>query len=78
MFGVYFLKAAGLEITDYASAKQHADTAVYARFFREMLERGVYLAPSQFEAAFVSSAHGPAEIEATLAAVAESLIAVKA
>lgn len=75
MFGVYFLKSAGLVIDDYASAKLHADPAFYARFFRELLERGVYLAPSQFEAAFVSSAHGAAEIEATLAAVREVLAA---
>ena len=43
-------------VTDYASAKR-ADTARYARFFHAMLERGVFLAPSQFEAAFVSLAH---------------------
>jgi glutamate-1-semialdehyde aminotransferase len=43
-------------VTDYASAKR-ADTARYARFFHGMLERGVFLAPSQFEAAFVSLAH---------------------
>jgi len=44
------------EVWDYASAKT-SDTARYARFFREMLSRGVYLAPSQFEAAFVSLLH---------------------
>ncbi|HWP35102.1 MAG TPA: glutamate-1-semialdehyde 2,1-aminomutase [Thermodesulfobacteriota bacterium] len=54
-------------VTDYASARR-ADTARYARFFRAMLDAGVYLPPSQFEAAFVSAAHGPAEIEATVAA----------
>jgi len=38
------------------------------RYFRGMLEAGVYLAPSQFEAGFVSTVHGPAEIDATLKA----------
>lgn len=71
MFGFYFLKQAGATISDYAGAKAQADTARYGRFFHAMLERGVYFAPSQFEAAFVSSAHTRAEVEATLAAVDE-------
>lgn len=71
MFGFYFLKEHGAAITDWASAKQHADTARYGRFFHAMLERGVYFAPSQFEAAFMSTAHGPEEIDDTLAAVRE-------
>ncbi len=54
-------------VTDYATAKR-ADRERYARFFRAMLERGVYLAPSQFEAAFVSAVHGEAEVSATLEA----------
>ncbi len=58
-------------VTDYASARV-SDTARFGRFFHAMLERGVALPPAQFEAAFVSLAHGPAEIEATLAAAAES------
>jgi glutamate-1-semialdehyde 2,1-aminomutase len=58
-------------VTDYASARR-ADTKLYARFFRAMLERGVYLAPSQFEAVFMSSAHGDGEIEATVAAATAS------
>jgi glutamate-1-semialdehyde 2,1-aminomutase len=41
-----------------------------------MLDRGVYLAPSQFEAGFVSTAHGDAEIDATIAAAEESLAAI--
>ncbi len=44
------------------------DAAAFGRFFHAMLEEGVYLAPSAYEAGFVSSAHGAAEIEATLAA----------
>jgi glutamate-1-semialdehyde 2,1-aminomutase len=74
MFGFYFLKDAGARITDYASAKVHADTARYARFFHAMLERGVYFAPSQFEAAFVSAAHGAAEIDATVQAAGEVMM----
>lgn len=73
MFGFYFLKSADAAIVDYAGAKQHADPERYARFFHSLLERGVYLAPSQFEAGFVSSAHTTADIEQTLAAVRQSL-----
>lgn len=54
-------------VTDYASAKQ-ADALAYARFFHAMLERGVYLAPSQFEAGFVSLAHTDADVDATIEA----------
>lgn len=54
-------------VTDYASATS-ADTGKYARYFRAMLERGVYLAPSQFEAAFMSLAHTQREIDQTIAA----------
>lgn len=50
-----------------------ADTQQYALFFREMLARGVYLAPSQFEALFLSSAHGDEEIEYTLTQSREAL-----
>jgi glutamate-1-semialdehyde 2,1-aminomutase len=48
------------------------DTAKFARFFQAMLERGVYLAPSQFEAGFLSAAHGEAEIESTIQAAREA------
>jgi glutamate-1-semialdehyde 2,1-aminomutase len=59
-------------VTNYAGAKR-SDTKLYARFFREMLERGILLAPSQFEAAFVSAAHTREDIERTIAAAEESL-----
>ena len=59
-------------VVDYESARR-SDRERYARFFHGMLERGVYLAPSQFEAAFVSAAHGEAEIDATIAAAEEVL-----
>lgn len=54
-------------VTDYASAKG-ADTARFGRFFQAMLEQGVYLAPSQFEAGFMSIVHTDDVIEATIAA----------
>ncbi len=72
MFGFYFLKSPDGVITNYADAKEYADPARYGRFFHAMLERGAYFAPSQFEAGFMSSAHGEAEIEATLAAARET------
>ncbi len=58
-------------VTDYESAK-HADTASFGRFWRAMLDRGVYLAPSQFEAAFLSAAHTDEDIHRTIAAARES------
>ena len=60
------------EVWDYASAKT-SDTARYARFFREMLSRGVYLAPSQFEAAFVSLAHSEEDLETTREAISSAM-----
>jgi glutamate-1-semialdehyde 2,1-aminomutase len=54
-------------VTDYASAKK-SDTQAYGKFFRAMLSQGIYLAPSQFEAAFLSTAHTPADIAKTLKA----------
>jgi len=54
-------------VTDYASAKK-SDALAYAKFFRAMLEQGMYLAPSQFEAAFLSTAHTPADLAKTVKA----------
>jgi glutamate-1-semialdehyde 2,1-aminomutase len=59
-------------VTDYTTAKQ-ADRERYARYFHAMLKRGVYLAPSQFEAAFVSLAHSEADIDAAGRAAIEAL-----
>ena len=59
-------------VTDYAGAKR-SDTKLYARYFREMLNRGIFLAPSQFEAAFVSACHTTADIERTITAAQEVL-----
>jgi glutamate-1-semialdehyde 2,1-aminomutase len=58
-------------VTDYASAKR-SDTGKFARFFRALLERGVYFPPSQFEAAFVSTAHSEADVTLTREAAAEA------
>ncbi|MEN9934277.1 MAG: hypothetical protein RLZZ387_856 [Chloroflexota bacterium] len=67
MWGFFFAEE---PVYDYASAKK-ADTARYARFFHAMLERGVYLAPSQFEAAFLSLEHNDSVIDQTVSAAAE-------
>jgi glutamate-1-semialdehyde 2,1-aminomutase len=64
-------------VRSYADARR-ADTARYARFFHGMLERGVYLAPSQFEAAFVSLAHTAGDLEHVERATAESLASLAA
>ncbi len=64
MFTLFFCER---PVIDWETARQ-ADTARYARFFNALLEEGVYLAPSQFEAGFLSTAHGEAEIELTLQA----------
>jgi glutamate-1-semialdehyde 2,1-aminomutase len=62
MFTFFFT---GHPVTDWESAKQ-ADTATFARFFHWMLDRGVYLAPSQFEAGFVSAVHSEGDIWRTV------------
>ena len=60
------------EVTTFTDAKG-SDVGRYARYFQGMLERGVALAPAQFEAMFVSEAHGDAELDATLAAARAAL-----
>ena len=57
-------------VRDYDDATA-SDTERYGAFFRHLLSRGVYVAPSQFEAMFVSLAHGEEEIDRTLEAAAE-------
>ena len=64
-------------VTDYASALR-SDTALFGRFFWEMLARGVYLPCSQFEAAFVSAAHTEADVDHTIQAAGEALRAATA
>ena len=69
MVGCFFTDT---PVVDLASAKT-SDTAFYARFFHAMLERGVYLAPSQFEAGFLSLAHTGSALDDTLAAATDAL-----
>jgi glutamate-1-semialdehyde 2,1-aminomutase len=64
----------GVAVTDYATAKT-SDTKRYGVFFHAMLDRGVSLAPSQFEAAFISAAHSAEDLDATVAAAREALAA---
>src|SRR5580700_4306314 len=59
-------------IKNYADAKK-SDTAKFGKFFQAMLERGIFLPPSQFEALFVSAAHSEADIDRTITAARESL-----
>jgi glutamate-1-semialdehyde 2,1-aminomutase len=73
MFGLYFTAA---HVETYAQATA-CDTAMFNRFFHAMLERGVYLAPSAFEAGFMSMAHSEQDIAETLQAARESFAAAK-
>ena len=72
MFGVFF---SDVPVTSWDTAKA-ADTARFADFHAAMLDRGVYLAPSQFEAGFVSTEHGDAEIDLTIEAARDALASV--
>ncbi|AGA35090.1 Glutamate-1-semialdehyde aminotransferase [Thioalkalivibrio nitratireducens DSM 14787] len=69
MFGLFFTDQT---VTDYAQATQ-CDLAAFKRFFHGMLDAGVYLAPSAFEAGFLSSAHSDADIDQTVSAAREVL-----
>lgn len=72
MWGLFFN---GKPVTDLASAKT-SDTAAFAKYFHAMLDRGVYLAPSQYEAAFLSAAHSYDDVERTVEAARGSLAAM--
>jgi glutamate-1-semialdehyde 2,1-aminomutase len=73
MFGIFFTDAGPVTNFEQATA---CNQEQFKAFFHAMLERGVYLAPSAFEAGFVSAAHGDAEIDATLDAAAAAFAAV--
>jgi glutamate-1-semialdehyde 2,1-aminomutase len=62
-------------VTDWASATK-CDTEAFGRFFRAMLDKGIYLPPSQFEAAFLSTAHTKKEVEQTIAAAKQAFTTV--
>jgi glutamate-1-semialdehyde 2,1-aminomutase len=68
MWGFFFTEG---PVVDWPSAKK-SDTQRFARYFQSMLSQGIYVAPSQFEAGFLSTAHGDAEIGATLNAAARA------
>jgi glutamate-1-semialdehyde 2,1-aminomutase len=73
MFGFFFRDAPP---ASFAQVMQ-SDREAFNRFFHAMLERGVYLAPSAFEAGFVSAAHSAADIDATLAAARGAFAAAR-
>jgi glutamate-1-semialdehyde 2,1-aminomutase len=69
MFCGYFCEGAVHNLTD----AKRSDTERFSKFFNGMLERGIYIAPSQFEAGFISTAHSEKDIEATICAADEAL-----
>jgi len=73
MFCTYFTDT---NVVDYETAKT-SDTSKFSRFFSAMLQRGVYIAPSQFEAGFISLAHTQRDIEKTVRAAYESFLEIK-
>lgn len=73
MFGLFFAQEA---VIDWETASK-ADTQRFAAYFQAMLAQEIYLAPSQFEAGFLSTAHGTAEIEATIAAAENAFAAIR-
>jgi len=75
MFGIYFTDSKDLSSYE---AMTNCDVAAFREFFHGMLKRGVYLAPSAFEAGFISSSHIQADLEETLAAAQETLTEMKA
>jgi glutamate-1-semialdehyde-2,1-aminomutase len=74
MFGLYFNE--NQEITSFAQVME-SKVELFRRFFHAMLERGVYLAPSAFEAGFISAAHSDADIAATLEAARAAFASLK-
>lgn len=73
MLTVFFIEQ---DVTDYTTARA-SDTARFGRWFHAMLDAGLYWPPSQFEAAFVSAAHAPADIESTIAAALGAFAAAR-
>ncbi len=75
MFGCYFLQQHGQSITNYATAKAFAHTQRYARVFHTLLNNGVYFAPSQFEAGFMSIMHTADDINYTIQQFEKAILA---
>ena len=74
MFSVFFTEG---PVNDLADARK-SDVRLFAKYFAAMLDRGIYLAPSQFETNFVSTAHTRGDVELTLAAAEGALSALMA
>jgi glutamate-1-semialdehyde 2,1-aminomutase len=72
MFGIYFREAPPTSLAEV----MQCDRERFNKFFHEMLKRGIYLAPSAYEAGFVSAAHGQSEIDATLVAAREAFVTI--
>jgi glutamate-1-semialdehyde 2,1-aminomutase len=72
MFGIYFRAAPPTSLAEV----MQCDRERFNKFFHAMLKHGIYLAPSAYEAGFVSAAHGQSEIDATLAAAREAFVTV--
>jgi glutamate-1-semialdehyde 2,1-aminomutase len=75
MIGLFFVRKRGNRVTNYAEATG-GDTAAYSKFFNAMLDSGIYLAPSMYEAIFVGLAHSDDAIEKTIAAATKSFAAI--
>ena len=71
MVGLFFVREHGQKVTNFAQATA-GDTAAYAEFFHAMLNQGIYLAPSMFEALFVGTAHTTDAIDRTIAAASKA------
>jgi glutamate-1-semialdehyde 2,1-aminomutase len=71
MFTVFFTELDA--VTCCSDVSRHCDLAFFGRFFNAMLDEGVYLAPSQYEAAFMSAAHTDTDIDNTIAAAGRAL-----
>jgi glutamate-1-semialdehyde 2,1-aminomutase len=78
LLGIFFVPEGGPDVADYDGAVASADTGLYARFFRSMLDRGVALAPGPYEVAFPSLAHGAADYERALTCADEAITEVLA
>jgi glutamate-1-semialdehyde 2,1-aminomutase len=76
MIGLFFTREIGQPVTNFKEATA-GDTAAYARFFNAMLDQGIYLAPSMFEAIFVGTAHTDEAIDQTIAAAAKAFLVAK-
>ncbi len=77
MVGLFFVRQPGQKVTNFAEATA-GDTAAFAKFFHAMLNEGVFLAPSMFEAMFVGTAHTTDKIDRTIEAAGKAFVLAKA